>query len=136
MKSPLKLNIKLIISACSLFIICNTLYAEADTLPLPIKDPAYLVASELKHLDLLILATERSLESQKQLRAYIVDYQDAHDMFMKNPNDNDLLFNVVKAAHKTLKSIKDNNLTQNFDSDFIEELSVLAKPAKKRGIPK
>lgn len=115
---------------------CASLAAAGDPPPLPIKDPTFLVASELNRLDILILATEKSLGSQKLLREHIVEYQKAHEQFSKNPNDNDRLFKVVKAAHKTLQSIKENHLEQDFDSDFIDELTVLAQPALKRSIPK
>lgn len=117
-------------------LILSVAIVHSDTAPAPIKDPAYIVATELTRLDTLIQATEKSLEGQKQLRLYIVEYQKAHEQFLKKPNDNDVLYKVIKAAHRTLQSIKDNNLTQNFDTDFIDELTVLSQPASKRGVPR
>jgi hypothetical protein len=46
------------------------------------------------------------------------------------------LLKVVKSAYRTLQSIKSNNLIQTFDTDFIDELTVLSQPATKRVIPK
>lgn len=105
-------------------------------IPSPIKDPAALIGNEIARLDTLIQATELSLEGQKKLRIQIVEYQKLQDIFLKNPKDNELLFKVIKSAYRTLQTIKENNLTQTFDADFIDELTVLSQPATKRGIPK
>ncbi|MEI8365049.1 MAG: hypothetical protein WCF65_01405 [Parachlamydiaceae bacterium] len=104
--------------------------------PAAVKDPATIVSHELLRLDTLIRATEQSLEGQKKLRSMIVDYQKLQEQFLKNQSDNELLLKVVKSAYKILQNIKENHLTQTFDTDFIEELTVLSQPAAKRGIPK
>jgi hypothetical protein len=109
--------------------------AGAD-IPSPIKDPAALIGNEIARLDTLIQATELSLEGQKKLRVQIVEYQKLQDIYFKNPQDNELLFKVIKSAYRTLQTIKENHLTQTFDADFIDELTVLSQPATKRGIPK
>lgn len=114
----------------------GTCMASADDIPAPIKDPAHLIPTELSRLDTLIQATDKSLQAQKQLRANIIEHQSLQEQFLKNPKDNDLLLKVVKSAHRTLQSIKENNLTQTFDSDFIDELTVLSQPASKRGVPR
>ena len=108
----------------------------ADHFPAPIKDPATLIHDELARLDTLIQATQQSLEGQKKLREKIVEYEKLQEEFARNPKDNDVLLNMVKSAHRTLQAIKANNLTQTFDTDFIDELTVLSQPASKRGIPK
>lgn len=105
-------------------------------IPTSIKDPAALIDNEITRLDTLIQATEQSLEAQKKLRAQIIDYQNVQELYLKNTKDNDLLLKVVKSAYRTLQDIKKNHLTQTFDSDFIDELTVLSQPATKRGIPK
>jgi hypothetical protein len=117
----------------ALLTICLQVGAEA---PPTIKDPAALIGNEIARLDTLIQATEKSLEEQKQLRAQIVEYQKLQDRFLAKSEDNELLLKLVKSAHRTLNMIKSNNLTQTFDPDFIDELSVLSQPARKRGLPK
>lgn len=101
-----------------------------------IKDPAALISNEINRLDTLIQATQQSLDGQKKLRAHIVEYQKIQDLFITNPNDNDVLLRMVKSAYRTLEAIKENHLTQNFDPDFIDELTVLSQAASKRGVPK
>jgi hypothetical protein len=101
-----------------------------------VKDPAQLIPNEIARLDTLIQATEQSLEGQKILREQMIEYQKLQEQYLKHPQDNDLLFKVIKSAYRTLQTIKTNHLTQTFDTDFIDELTVLSKPATKRGIPK
>lgn len=118
-----------------LLLLILSFQVHAD-LPNTIKDPAALIGDEIARLDTLIQATEQSLEGQKKLRLLIVEYQKLQDLYLKNTKDNDLLLKVVKSAHRVLQSIKENNLMQTFDPDFIDELTILSQPASKRGIPK
>lgn len=118
-----------------LLLLVLSFQSQAD-IPTSIKDPAALIGDEIARLDTLIQATEQSLEGQKKLRLLIVEYQKVQDIYLKNTKDNDLLFKVVKSAHRVLQSIKENNLLHTFDSEFIDELTILSQPATKRGIPK
>lgn len=94
------------------------------------------IDNEIARLDTLIQATERSLEGQNKLRKKIVEYKKTEEAYLKSPDNNDLLFAVVKSAHRTLEAIKESHLTQTFDPEFINELTVLSQAASKRGIPK
>lgn len=101
-----------------------------------IKDPAELVKSEISRLDTLIAATAKSLEGQNKLRSYICEYQDIHEAYLRHPNDNEILYRMVKSAHKVLETIKQNHLIHTFDTDFLSELTVLSQFSNKKGIPK
>jgi hypothetical protein len=103
---------------------------------LPFKDPDALIVNEIARLETLIQATQQSLEGQKKLLGLIEEYKKIQDLFFKNPQDNDLLLRMAKTAYRTLEAIKENFLMQAFDSDFIDELTVLSQAASKRGIPK
>lgn len=116
----------------TLFCLC-TLTSLA---PAALKDPDALIGNELIRLDALIQSTQQSLEGEKKLRALIVEYQKMQDAYLARPEDNDLLFRLVKSAHRTLASINENHLIQTFDPEFINELTVLAQAANKRGVPK
>jgi hypothetical protein len=118
----------------AIFITTARLYSETPSLA--IKDPAALIKTELERLDTLIQATQQSLDGQKKLREKILDYKKAQELYLKAPNDNDLLLRLVKSAHRTLEAIKENHLAQTFDPEFINELTVLSQPITKRGIPK
>jgi len=111
---------------------CPGIYADFAS----IKDPAALLENELTRLDRLIQATQRSLECEIKLREQIVEYKKIQEEYLKRPEDNDLLFKMIKSAHRTIKSIKENHLTESFDPEFIDELTVLAQAANKRGVPK
>lgn len=102
----------------------------------PPKDPTALIGNELARIDTLIQATQHSLDNQKKLRERIVEYQKIQDLYLLYPDDNEILFRMVKSAYRTLEAIREYNLTQTFDPDFISELTILAQVATKRGIPK
>jgi hypothetical protein len=106
-------------------------------IPAPaVKDPTALLGNELARIDMLILATQQSLESQKKLREQIAEYQKIQEYYLKHSQDNEVLFRMIKIAYATLNTIKDNHLEQTFDPDFISELTVISQVAKKRGVPK
>jgi len=113
---------------------CSLCYAQP--LAPSSSDPAAFITHEISRLDTLIQATQQSLEDQKKLRERIVEYKKLQDAYVKAPDDNDLLFRIVKSAHRTLQAIKENHLIHVFDPEFIDELTVLSQPAQKRGIPK
>lgn len=123
------------ILGCSFLPLCYGEIASAKSLS-PIKDPAALIGNELARLDTLIDATQQSLDSQKKLRERIVEYKKIQDLYLKNSQDNEILFRMIKSAYRTLESIKEEHLTQTFDPDFISELTLLSQIATKRGIPK
>ncbi len=137
MKTPIR---AMALSLFSLSLCCmdHAMCAEGPAVPMPlaIKDPAALLDTEIARLDTLIKATQQSLDGEKKVRDLIVEYKKIQDQYLKNTKDNDLLFSLVKSAHRTLKAIKDNHLTQTFDPEFIDELTVLSQAVNKRGIPK
>lgn len=116
------------------------IHALPDTKPAPtvapIKDPTALIGNELARIDTLIQATQKSLENQKKLRERIVEYQKIQDLYLLYPDDNEILFRMVKSAYRTLEAIREYHLIQTFDPDFISELTILSQVATKRGIPK
>lgn len=101
-----------------------------------IKDPEDLIKNEVIRLDTLIQATQQSLNGQIALRAKIIEYQKIQELHLQYPENNDILLRMVKSAYRTFELIKENNLIQTFDPDFINELKVFSQAATKRGIPK
>lgn len=119
-----------------IFILINCCFfaiVQAETTP---RAPSETVNNEIDTIDLLITTTEQSLENQKKLRASIAEYQALEKQYIDSQDDVELLYKVIKAAKRTLDSIKANHLTYNFDSKFIEELNVFAQVGSKKGIPK
>lgn len=94
------------------------------------------IDQELGSLNHLIDATQTSLNDQKKLRLLMMDYQKAHERYLKDPDNKDTLLVLVQVAHRLFQSIKDNHLTQTFSQDFLNDLAVFSQIAQKRGIPR
>jgi hypothetical protein len=109
---------------------------STSNIPPKVKDPAALIKNELAMLDNLIDVTKQNLENQKNLRQMIQQYMTIQEVYIKNPDDKEVLYRMVKVAHRTLDNIKQNHLTHLFDADFISELSLMSQIANKRSIPK
>lgn len=133
-------NLKKMMLAVFLIVALDLLATNPPATPaltlLPVKDPNALIGNELTRLDLLIQATQQSLEGQKQLREKIVEYQKIQESYLLHPKDNEILFRMIKSAYSTSQSIQENHLEHTFDPDFINELKVLSQVASKRGVPK
>lgn len=93
------------------------------------------IHEELDSLNHLVEATQASLDAQKKLRILLVDYGKVHENYLKNPDNKEAMFALVKSAHKLFQCIKDNHLTQTFSQDFLNDLAVFSQVAQKRGVP-
>lgn len=94
------------------------------------------LTQEVAKVDLLIEMTQKSLEGEKTLRDQLLAYQQAHKSYYKNTDDSENLIKLVKAGHRLLQTIKEMNLVQTFDPDFISELTVLSQVATKKSVPR
>lgn len=103
--------------------------------PKPVQ-PFIETKNQVEMMNNLIGATQKNLEAQKMIREQVVAYQKLQDLYVRNSQDKELVFQMVKAAHRLLENIKENNLTQAFDQDFLSELTVFSQVATKRGVPK
>jgi len=99
------------------------------------KSQEAVVAGEIVMLDHLIDITKENLEMQKQLRDHIHGYQQMLALYLKNENDKELLFKLVRVATAVSNTVRENHLTQIFDQEFLSELNVFANIGNKRGIP-
>lgn len=111
---------------------------DNSTMPdLPgVKDPSALLDNQIVLLDHLTQMTKQSLDQQIDLREQIIQYKHIQEAYLKDTQDNELLFQLIKSGYKVLHSIKESHLVQNFDPDFINELTLFYNIATKRGIPK
>lgn len=91
---------------------------------------------ELKLLDNLIEVTQENLAREKALRAEVQEYLKELDLYLKNPQNKDLALKIGKIANKALETIKDLQLAESFEPQFISEMTLFAQLAQKRGIPK
>jgi len=86
---------------------------------------------ELAQLDDLITATQRSLEQLNNLKSILTKYQEAQAVYLQNENNVELLYKMIKLAHKALAIIQENHLSQSFDTAFLNELTLFAQMANK-----
>src|ERR1700733_12265043 len=101
-------------------------WIEAATPGPSIVEPHELAAHELARLNLLIEATERSLQQQKRLRENLQEYQKLQVQYLQQPEDNELLYQLIKTAYVLLESIKGLHLETCFEPEFLSELTILA----------
>lgn len=87
--------------------------------------------SELPQTEILIQATEKSLQQQKYLQQLLLEYIAIQDSFQKNPADNKILSRMVNKGSQLFELIKETNLQHNFSPDFLNELTVLDQFAQK-----
>ena len=125
----------------SLAVLClSTLIADEVINPivsdLPKNLPSETLNNELNSVERLIEATQQSLKMLRELNNQIKHYQELEERTLEGSNDNDLLYALAKQAYQILETLKAHHLTPNFDSRFIEELSIVSKPIAKQGIPK
>lgn len=110
----------------------SALSANPAANDLPKISTAQAVKNELGQLDDVIAATQRSLEQQKKLKDLLVKYQEAQRDYLKNENDVELLYRMIKLAHRAMASIQENHLTYTFNQEFLNELNLFAQMANKR----
>ncbi len=91
---------------------------------------------ELISIDHIIEITKQNVEIQEKIRIELIDYQKINKEFLKNPDDKELLFEMIKKADHLFENIKQAHLTQIFSPEFLKELTLFSQIASKRGIPK
>lgn len=94
------------------------------------------IRNETALIESLIEATQENLAALTKLRDLAQVYNDVQEAYLKNENDQENLFQMIKTAHAMLEIIKERQLAQSFAPDFIAELNVVSKPVSKLGIPK
>lgn len=94
------------------------------------------IRDEIALLDDIIAASQENLQEQIKLRDLIKSYHEIQAKCLKDEQDQESLFQMIKTAHAILEIIKEKQLTQTFDPNFLTELTIVAKPASKLGIPK
>ncbi len=124
------------IKSILIFIFCLGQAFSAEIKAVGLPENKNVIANEVMMLDQLIEASKQSLEIQIKLRDLILKYQELQTRYLEGQNDNEHLFIMAKSAKKILETIKENHLTPSFDPAFLGELTLISKPAAKRGIPK
>jgi len=117
-----------------LVIVCLPLFAPAAQ-PVPEMSDTAMKKNQLVLIDSLIEVTQINLENERQLRQMVQDYLEIQNVYLKNPGNQDQTLKMVTAAKQILEKIKEINLLQTFDTEFISELNFFSQIAAKRGLP-
>jgi len=94
------------------------------------------IKDEIAKLHDLIAVTEFQLKEQQALEKRLLDYEALQQRYLHDPDNNELLFLMVKSAFRLKKTINALHLDHAFTDSFIKELSAFSEIAAKRGIPK
>lgn len=84
-------------------------------------------------LDHIIELTKENLRSEMKLRDLVLSYQELRDAYLEDTQNKKLLAKAVRAADEVEKAIITTNLEHAFPQEFLKELAMFAKPAKKQG---
>jgi hypothetical protein len=122
----------LILKCIPLLALCSTTFGTESEVNVVHSEPA--VNTELKTIDCLVESTEQTLKILVELKEQIKNYQDL-EMRARQEADDKLLYALAKQAYQILNTLKTYHLTANFDTTFIEELSIVSKPFAKRAKP-
>jgi hypothetical protein len=117
-----------------LVIICLPLFAPASQ-PVPDMVDAEMKQNQLALLDNLIAVTEKNVTLEKQLRQMVQEYLKVQEAYLQNPSNQEQTLKMVTMAQRLLDKVKEANLLQAFDTDFISELTFFSQIAAKRGLP-
>jgi hypothetical protein len=90
---------------------------------------------DIAALDLLISATEKSLQRQKALKVLLVQYKQAEQEAIKNSDDAKSVAKLIACGKEVYSAIKTAYLEDYFSPQFIEELKTLADIGDKKQIP-
>lgn len=121
-----------------LFILTATfLSATAFCIEMPqISSVTSNVSNELESLNTLIDATKENLNNERALKKQVESYLVLQQLYLKNADDKELLFQMIKNAYRLQESIKTYHLEHAFSAEFMNELTIFAQIANKRAIPK
>jgi len=125
---------KLLLTACCL-LSCSALFSLQTDLP-QISDISSKVPQELDTLNAVIGATRENLSRQEILKDEVERYQQLQARFLQNPDNNELLFQMVKSAYRISELVQTAHLQNAFSKNFLNEIEMFARVAAKRGIPR
>jgi hypothetical protein len=95
-----------------------------------------MISNQLVKIEDCLEAAKQNVVALAQIKASMERYQQLQSRYRQNPDNNEVLYQMIKEAHALLEAIKTMQLTPLFDTAFISELTVVSKPVSKLGIPK
>src|ERR1700722_2575045 len=94
--------------------------------------PAF-AGDEIQAIDNLIVASEKQLKTQKELKQDIILFETQKEIFLKGEQTLDHAGRMIKTATFILTSISDNHLQYLFSFEYLEELALFSSIGAKKG---
>jgi hypothetical protein len=91
--------------------------------------------SEEAQIELLIKATQNTLEQLKSLQEKLTGFRKQEAICIQSPDNAEALFKLSKSALDLLDKIHETCLEPYFRTAFLEELEIVSKAAQKHTIP-
>ena len=91
--------------------------------------------SEDAQIELLIKATQNTLEQLKNLQEKLRNFRKQESVCIQSGDSTEDLYKLSKVALELLDKIHETCLEPYFRTAFLEELEIIAKAAKKHTIP-
>lgn len=131
--------IKKLVLCFALFSVCS-LQAEEYFTPitkdLPPQNLQGIRGNEiLENLDPMIYSSRNTYNTLVALRQNITDYLQLQQQYLQRPNDRALLFTLSQKAELVMTTIQDNQLSHAFDNEFLKDLGLFSRIAKKTQRP-
>jgi hypothetical protein len=129
----MKKNFKVILFVMSLFSICQ---AEHPTILIPqsslIETTLPLGGEdEIKVIEQLISATTRQLETQKQMKELMMQFNKQREEFIQGNQTKSHAGKMVRTARQIYEMITSNHLEHLFAKDYLDELTFFSSIAGK-----
>jgi hypothetical protein len=94
------------------------------------------LAPELSAINNLIDITKKNVETQEKIKEQIISYQKVNKEFLKQPENEELLYQTIICADRLLDDINHAYITQIFSPEFLKELKLFSQIAKNQGVRK
>lgn len=122
----------LIVLLC--FCLCTSfgLFSQEATKNYSALERMNIVQNEMRMVDDLINCAQKTIDNLKTIKKQMEQYEATQKKFINDPNNKELILGTVKSARTLLESIQEANLTQNFDPEFISELTLLSQIGSKK----
>lgn len=100
----------------------------------PMQVPSSAAPTEIKRWEQLMQTSRTNLELQQQVYQLLVAYQKLQNNSTSSANS-DMLYERAKYALELQQLIEDHHLEALFSKEFLQELRLFGRVAKKHGIP-
>ncbi len=104
---------------------CVGLYADGE-------EGGFVQEDEIHSIENMIIATEKQLEMQKEIKALMEEFKNCRFLFMQEDHSKKHAARMIDVANTLLGKIQEHHLEYAFSSAYLKELAVFASIASKK----